>query len=127
MQNGRLTPGTNFWLSIIVFHIIPLMPMIIELILRNSVREETLVITSAIYAAGMTGSSKSIGFIATYVILSLIETTVYGAILFGAKLNFFSYWFTVGSILFVFLTHALDRADLHLAKRQQFWSNEQWK
>ena len=119
----KISPFENFLISILAFHVVPLLPIMIEALITGWISDKSLTITTAIYSAGMLACSRQIFLMGVYIIISLIQTSLYGA-LFGSNFSLESVrWLVIASLGFIFLTQVLERFQFHVLAGKQFWDS----
>jgi hypothetical protein len=119
---GRLE---NFLLSVLAFHVVPLLPIAIELLVTGAISNSSLVITTAIYSAGMMATSRQPVLIGLYIIISILEISLFGALTVNQKMSMgYTLHFTIICLLFVLLSQLIERWSLHVLRFVPFWDKD---
>jgi hypothetical protein len=105
----------------LAFNVTPLLPMVLELMIAGRISDQALTLTAAIYAAGMLACSRQIFLLGLYVLISLLQTAMYGALASSTFDLGMSRYFTIASVGFVFLTQSVERFQIHVLKSRPFW------
>lgn len=105
----------------LAFHVTPLLPIIIELMLSGKVSDQSLTLTVAIYAAGMLACSQKIVLLGLYILISLLQTAMFGALTSGNFELGNSRYVTLVSLGFILVTQIFERFNMHILKSRPFW------
>ncbi|ENV36837.1 hypothetical protein F959_01644 [Acinetobacter venetianus RAG-1 = CIP 110063] len=122
-------PGLNeawtaFLLCILAHMLLPLLPLGIEWLITNTISDNSITITIAIYAMGIGMSSTNPIIALICILIGFIFSVLYGVTLTASmkdiELNLaISTWskFALGAI---FIPHAIERYNRHVANLQPF-------
>jgi hypothetical protein len=111
----------NFFLCMSFHILLPLLPLALELWRKNGVSTQSATLVAAMYAISIGGSSRSKLIFGLGVIISIVFSVAFG--LSRGKDGGLpgSQGLAIGSILFIILTHGIERYNRHVAERTPFW------
>lgn len=72
----------DFYVSIIVILILPLMPIFLEVVLKNNCLDTTIIITAALYSVTVFTSSKNFAYVIGSILPALLFSALYARLLF---------------------------------------------
>lgn len=122
----------NFWISLLVILIYPLLPIFVELVVKQSCLDTTLTITAAVYSITVFTSSNKLFYLFLSFIPALLLTILYVTILnTGTTINSGVskpaelhstkiILITVISIIAIAIVHASERYKRHVVDEEQF-------
>jgi hypothetical protein len=70
----------NFLLAVLFIGMVPLLPVIVELIITKQIGEQSLMITAAVYSITIALASNSRLYFGSFLVASLIEVAIYGSV-----------------------------------------------
>lgn len=119
----QLKPKETFILSLLFFNGVPLLPLFIELALKNSVDDKTLILTAAIYPAGLFTCTKNFLLIGIYFFIVVLQFVIFGALADDQ--------FDLGNLrsasiiclICVALSQVLERYKINITDERNFWGD----
>lgn len=130
----------NYGLAVLLIGIVPILPILIELIIHKSITEDSLAITAAVYSITVAVASNSKFYFAFFLVASIIEAALYGSITDSPSRSTISVWnfadihitsyapsqntdngiFLVAMLL-TFLSLLVERYSRHITNREEFF------
>ena len=112
---------SNFLACVLLHLLLPLLPVLIELLLREGVGTATLTLTAALYSMSIGLSSKNVAMFALCVLVGLIFATLFGSVALRDGPDTLVRVASIASIGVVFLIHALERFNRHVVDCAPFF------
>jgi|TARA_B110000908_G_scaffold171816_1_gene236027 hypothetical protein len=116
----------DFWISIFLHLILPLMPLFIEFNYTSFVSVRSLTMTASIYAFSIGVSSRNKATLALCILIGLLNAGNYGSTIKTSKeminnttydfLNAGAFWL----IILIFGIHAVERFNRHISEGEEF-------
>lgn len=117
----------DFFTSILLHLLLPLMPLIFEHNYTDFISERSLTMTASIYAFSIGVSSRNKVTLAVCIIIGLLNAGNYGATILSDKnsevnhttfdfMSFGAFWL----IVLIFLIHAIERWIRHISENEEF-------
>lgn len=108
----------NYLGAMVLNALVPLLPLLIELMLHHAVSTTALLITAIVYLLAVAGGSESVLAMVSHVVVSVLIAVVYGAWLVSpSSLLGSEIWvrcFVWSAILAAMLTQGFDRWKMHM-------------
>src|SRR5439155_7561181 len=101
--------------------LLPLLPLGFQLWQSGSLDEKSLAIASSMYALSIGVSSRSKLLFGIGLFVSIAFAFVFGTLSAQVKLTTSSVWPASLSIISIFIVHAGERYNRHVAERSPFW------
>ena len=112
----KLGRGVERFLSGIVLYVaFPLVPLLLELIIDQKVRESTLEITLVVFAVSIGSDSKSFFVLALAIFVSILNSVFYGVSIVDPGRTFLA--FTVPSLYICIAVAVIERTIRHVVNR----------
>ena len=108
-----------FLLSLMLVLILPLLPLSLELIATGEIKPESLTMAIAMYALAIGVTSQSQVVFGACLIIGVIFAVEYG-IAVKTPASAPSHMVCAGTILWVFVLHAVERFQRHVQRRSPF-------
>lgn len=110
----------NFGISILLHLLLPLLPLLIELLQNGVVGKTSLVLAASMYTISIGVSSRSRLMFAFTVLASIFYASLYGLVS-GQSSTTIAEPASIIGILATFVVHAGERYNRHVADRTPFW------
>jgi hypothetical protein len=108
------------WLLSVLFHmLLPLLPILLELIFTNAISEQSITLAASMYTIEIGVSSRNRAIFGITIILSIIYAAIFGFVA-GAHTVEISKSFSFIGILSVFVMHLLERINRHVIEKEPF-------
>jgi len=112
----------NYFVSVIFHLLLPLFPLLIELWQLGKIGNRSIILAASMYTISIGASSRSRLMFGITVAVSLLYAFLYGISISGGSTSpGFAQTFSETGIIFVFITHALERYNRHVVERRPFW------
>jgi hypothetical protein len=120
----KLGPVENFILSVLAFSGVPLLPLLIEWMISGAIADKSLVLTAAIYSAGMLSCTRKVIYVALYALTSILQAALFGALNSNQFVIGELKTFTVVSMVAIFFTQIVERYKMHVTDGRNFWGEQ---
>jgi len=116
----------DFLICILLHMSFPLLPLLIEYLLRSAITDETCAITTSMYSIAIGLSSKNKLMFASCIIVSVIFSVIFGMISVSQSFSL-NHVKTASliSIFCIFLVHCCERYNRHVVDCVPFWEFSQ--
>jgi hypothetical protein len=115
-----ISRGWQQCLACIILHsLFPLLPVVLELLITESVTVRTLMITTAIYVITIGSLSRSILFFKLTILMSVLFSVGFGLVMGGGKIPSYTSTAAIIILLAIFVSYSREKYVLHVIEKAE--------
>lgn len=115
-----ISRGWQQCLACIILHsLFPLLPVVLELLITESVTVRTLMITTAIYVITIGSLSRSILFFTITILMSVLFSVGFGLVMEGGKIPGYTSTAAIIILLAIFVSYSREKYVLHVIEKAE--------
>ena len=115
-----ISRGWQQCLACIILHsLFPLLPVVLELLITESVTVRTLMITTAIYVITIGSLSRSILFFTITILMSVLFSVGFGLVMEGGKIPSYTSTAAIIILLAIFVSYSREKYVLHVIEKAE--------
>lgn len=116
----------DFIICIVLHMVFPLLPLLIEFIIIDSITDKTLAITTSMYSVAIGLSSRSMLMFVLCFVISFIFSAIFGMISVSQSFSLaYVHIASTISIFCIFVIHCCERYNKHVVDCAPFWEFSQ--